>query len=81
MVYTVSITSQGQISIPASVRRAIGLSLYDKALLTVQGNRVVIEPKKDLLKMKGFLKTNKKPLSSKELHERFAQDLAESVVS
>jgi len=30
--------------------------------------------KSDLLKMKGFLKTDKKPLSSKKLHDLFAKN-------
>jgi len=30
--------------------------------------------KSDLLKMKGFLKTNKKPLSSKKLHDLFGNN-------
>jgi len=74
MVYTVSITSQGQISIPTVIRKMIGLSLYDKVLLTVSGGKVIIEPRKDLLDMRGILKTNKRPLSAVEIHKRFAEE-------
>ena len=53
MAYTVSITSQGQISIPAKIRRDLKLDRYKKALLSVQDNNILIRPVKDLLELKG----------------------------
>lgn len=77
MTYTVSITSQGQISIPAKIRRELGLFKKKKALVSVEDGKMVVKPVKDLLEMGGSLKTNKKPLSNKELHEIFESSLVE----
>lgn len=76
MTYTVSITSQGQISIPVKIRRELGINKNSTALLTVHEGDIVITPTKDLLDLKGSIKTNKKPLSDDELHELFAEELA-----
>ena len=56
MNYLVSITSQGQISIPAKIRRKLGLYEFDKAYVKEEGGRVIVEPVADLLKLKGILK-------------------------
>jgi len=76
MVYTVSITSQGQISIPAKVQKQLGFKKPSKAVLSVEGGRIVVEPVKDFLEMGGSLKTSKPPLSSQKIHEMFAESLA-----
>lgn len=75
MTYTVSITSQGQISIPAKFRKKLGLKKYTKAFVTEQDGKLIVEPVKDFLELAGSLKTNKKPLSNKELHDRFGEYL------
>lgn len=54
----VSITSQGQISIPAAIRRKLGLDKLKKAVVTEKDGILRIEPVKDLLDLKGSLKTN-----------------------
>lgn len=73
MTYTVSITSQGQISIPAEIRRKFGLFKNKKALVSVEDKKIIIEPVKDLLELGGSLKTKKPPLSNEELHEVVAR--------
>lgn len=77
MTYSVSITSQGQISIPAKIRRQLGLSKNGKAIVSVTNGKVMIEPVKDFLAMRGSLKTNKKPLSNAKLHDLFAESMAQ----
>ena len=64
MIHTVSITSQGQISIPVEIRRKLGLSKKKKALVSVYNGKMVVEPVKDFLELGGSLKTSKKaPIS------------------
>lgn len=75
MTYTVSITSQGQISIPINIRRELGLSKKKKALVSVENGKMLVEPVKDFLELRGSMRTNKKPLSSEELHEHFASSV------
>ena len=72
----VTITSQGQISIPAKIRRKLGLTKGGKAVVSTDGKEITIKPTKDLLDLAGSLKTNKKPLSNKELHDRFSTYMA-----
>jgi len=57
MQQIVSITSQGQITIPASIRRLLGLDKYSKAVVKTEDKKIVVEPVPDLLKMGGFLKS------------------------
>lgn len=52
----VSITSQGQITLPASMRRLIALDLYKKALVRIEKQRIIIEPVADFLSLGGTLK-------------------------
>lgn len=75
MVYTVSITSQGQISIPAPLRRKLGLDKYPKAQVKEEKGKIVIEPIRDLLEFRGFIKT-KGRVSAKKIREAFGDYLA-----
>jgi|Napbiome12C3dose_1001474.scaffolds.fasta_scaffold00049_36 AbrB family looped-hinge helix DNA binding protein len=77
MTYTVSITSQGQISIPAGFRRELGLNKGKKALVSLEGEKLIIEPVKDFLELAGSLKTNKRPLSNQELDDFVGKAIAE----
>lgn len=81
MTYAVSITSQGQISIPAEIRRKLGLgkSKTRRALVSEEGGKIIIEPVKDLLELKGSLKTNIKT-TSQQIREAFERYLAEEAV-
>ena len=56
----VSITSQGQITIPAEYRRKLKLGINKKALISLEKQRMIISPAPDFLALKGFLKTKKK---------------------
>lgn len=78
-MYTVSITSQGQISIPAKVQKKLGLKKPGKVILKVEDGKIIVEPVKDFFELRGSLKTTKKPLTGEEIHERFALDRAEEL--
>lgn len=80
MTYTVSITSQGQISIPAALRRKFDFDKTKRALITEDNGNLIIEPVKDLLELAGSLKTKRKPLSNQKLHELFAKSVAEEYI-
>lgn len=60
MKQIVSITSQGQISIPASMRRLTALDQYHKALVKLEGKKIVIEPIADFLSLGGILQQKAK---------------------
>lgn len=77
MTYTVSITSQGQISIPVELRKKLGLNKKSKAIVSEQEGKLVVEPVKDLLKLRGSLKSNKRPIPNDKLHDLFGQFIAD----
>lgn len=79
MVYTVSITSQGQISIPVKFRRELGLGNGRKAQVSMEDGNLVISPVRDLLELKGSLKTNIKA-TPRQIREAFGQYLADEAV-
>ena len=51
----VSITSQGQLTIPKNVRRSFGIKGQVKAALWQSGKRIIVEPKKDFWQLGGSL--------------------------
>ena len=60
MTYTVSITSQGQFTIPIDIRRALGLQKASKATVLTDGGKMVVEPIKDIFELRGVVKTKKR---------------------
>jgi AbrB family looped-hinge helix DNA binding protein len=77
MLYTVSITSQGQITIPSQIRKLLGFSKKSKAVVFVDQNRMILKPVEDVLDLVGSIKTSKKPLSGSELHDFVAINIGE----
>jgi len=55
MEYIVSITSQGQISIPAKIRKELNLNKFKKAYVKSVGDKMIIEPIKDIMSLAGSL--------------------------
>lgn len=67
-----TVTSKGQITIPAGVRRQLGLRAGDRIDFVVEaGGEVRLKPKKRPLEdLLGILRgSGKKPLSVEEMHE------------
>ena len=77
MTYVLSVTSQGQIGIPAKLRRKYGINMNSKVILSEELDKLTLEPVADFLSLKGSLKSDKKPLSNMELEEVVAEGVAE----
>ena len=75
MTYYVTITSQGQMSIPASIRRQFRLDTIRKAKVEVRDGGIMIKPIKDILDLQGVFKT-KKRVPFKKAREAFETYLA-----
>lgn len=76
MGYTVTATNQGQISIPAGLRRKFGINGGTNLLLhETDDGQIMMKPLKDLLDYGGFFKT-KKRVTIKQEKEAFANYLA-----
>ena len=74
-MYTVSITSQGQISIPAQYRKSFDFNTTNKATVTKTDEGLLIRPIIDFLGLAGSLKTTKKPLTNKQTHDLFEKNI------
>jgi len=71
----VSITSQGQVTIPVEIRKALGITGPTKAKIEKKGRKIIIQPKEEFWSLMGFLSSPVK-LSDQELREarqRFRQ--------
>ena len=51
----VSITSQGQITIPKFIRRDFGITGPVKALISKAGDKIVVQPKQNFWQLAGVL--------------------------
>ena len=72
----VSITSQGQLTIPKSIRKAFGIKGSTKAIIEKKGRLLIVEPKTDFWSLGGSLKSKVK-LTDKQLKSAraaFAKD-------
>ena len=54
----VTITSQGQLTIPRFVRKRFGIKGSTKAVLRTEGNTIVVDPKNDFWSLSGSLKSS-----------------------
>ena len=72
MQQVVTITSQGQITIPALMRRSLGLNKYHKAYAKVDNGRIIVEPVVDLLSLEGIMQH--KAIRSKKINEIMTEE-------
>ena len=50
-----TVTSKGQVTLPAVVRRALGIDAGDRLSFTVQDDHVIVHPVPDFLSMAGSI--------------------------
>lgn len=62
-------------SIPAPLRRQLGLSTGSRAVVHVEGDRLIMKPVKDILELEGFFRTDKK-ISPHKTRAAFEKHLA-----
>lgn len=60
MTYYVSLTSQGQMSIPAKLRRQLGLEKTRKVMVRADEGKLIVEPVRDILELRGVFASKKK---------------------
>ncbi len=67
----VKITSKGQIVIPSEVRKKLNIQKGQKLVVSVEENRIILEPVEDILrKGRGLLKDDGKKILEYLLEER-----------
>lgn len=60
MTYTVSITSQGQLTIPKAIRKHFGLNTPKKVFVEERAKEIVIKPVPDFFSLYQSIKPKKK---------------------
>ncbi len=77
---TSTLTSKGQITLPQSVRKALGLDTGDKVdFVEVAGGYKLVPLRKDIRTLKGrFAGRVEKPVSVEEMDEAIAEAAAEN---
>lgn len=50
-----TISTKGQITLPAAARRAVDIKPHDRVIVEVKGNTISVRLAPDLLRLKGFL--------------------------
>lgn len=58
-----TVSSKGQITLPAEARRAVGIRPHDRVFIDVRAEQIVVQPVEDFFKLDGFLG---KPCSRKK---------------
>ena len=50
-----TVSSKGQITLPAEARRSIGIKASDRVVVDVRADHIVVRPVKDFFELDGFL--------------------------
>jgi AbrB family looped-hinge helix DNA binding protein len=50
-----TVSSKGQITLPAQARRALGIKTHDRVLILVQNDAIMVRPAPDFFELAGFL--------------------------
>lgn len=75
------ITRKGQVTIPAELRKSMGLKRGDKVAFIVTKKRIELSKAESIIeKTKGMLKGDEKPLTAKELRKLGEQLIADAAV-
>lgn len=72
MQFTTTVTQKGQATIPAPIRKILGIKSNSKIIIELKGNEASIKPVADFFEMKGSVKSDK-PFDI-EAMERAVQD-------
>ena len=74
------ITRKGQITLPAEMRRALDLKQGDRVAVSLEAEGLRVRPTKGVVAATaGALKSDRPPLSERELREEFEEGVAEEV--
>ncbi|MDO8616356.1 MAG: AbrB/MazE/SpoVT family DNA-binding domain-containing protein [Dehalococcoidia bacterium] len=77
-----TITTKGQVTIPAEVRKRLGLKPRDKVRFEVEGDAATLRKSKSrILDMYGSVQPRTRPEDFRRLRDEFEQGVAEEALS
>lgn len=59
MIYAATITQKGQVTIPANIRKTLGLEPYGKVIFKKKGGNIILMPPSNFLSLKGSVMSSK----------------------
>ena len=68
----VTVSSKGQITLPAKIRKGLGIRSKDKVQLIVRNNQIIIKPHRSFRELRGIL-ASKKGNPRKTIHDAAAR--------
>lgn len=72
-----TVSGKGQITIPKSIRRLMGIKANDKVIFVPDGEQIILQPVKgELLGLYGTVKHMGPPIEYRKLRERAAAEMA-----
>lgn len=75
------VTRKGQVTIPADVRRSLGLKHGDRVTFTVEDGHARLAPLGSITeRTAGVFKTNRRPMTAKQLRKAAEEAIAEDVM-
>lgn len=77
MQFTTSVTQKGQATIPAIIRKHLGIKTNSKVVFEVKNNEVILKSAEDFFAMKGSVKS-KKPFSMKAMEKAVVEAISVS---
>ncbi len=76
-----TVTSKGQVTIPGSIRRLLGINSRDKLLFIPDGDGAIIKPlKRNILDIRGVAKQRGVEIDFKKLREETKKRVAKRIV-
>lgn len=76
----VSITQQGQFTIPKAHRKQLNIKKKSKAVVEQKGNSLIVTPIEDFFALRGSIKPIARPENFKKMHKAFIKHLANNAM-
>ena len=67
----VSITQQGQVTIPKAIRESLKIGKNAKAIVVEKNSTIIVEPIDDIFTLKGSIKPKRRPEDFKKMRKAF----------
>lgn len=79
-MYTVNISAKGQITLPAAIRKRLGVKANDKIALIFRGDEIILKPLKGTIKdLRGALKPQTKPEAFERIRKQVKDAIAQKM--
>lgn len=80
-MYTATISPKGQITLPAGIRKRLGVQPNDRIALLLRGEEIILKPLKGTIRdLRGAVKPQSRPEDFETIRRRVKDSLAQNSV-